>query len=151
MPENVETVNLPTSPSAMRKVAVTLLLCCGFVIAVLPEHAVASCGDYLQMSNQHPSDSVTGVPTILSLLDPLPEPPRRCHGPGCSQSPNVPVASLVDLPKLISVKSFAVLACSSSVDDDLFLPVVNGHASLSYSFRLSSDIFRPPRLVSGHC
>ncbi len=154
--EGVGIVTSNAAPLVWRRVAVSLLLCCGFVFALLPQHATASCGDYLQMLDQHatPSTSVGETVDLVhgglpSVPGGLPSVPRRCDGPGCSKSPGIPVANLAVSPKLIPIKFVAAL--SSNSDDDDALPFAFPGVTHSYSFRLSSDIFRPPRPLSSHC
>ncbi|QDV54910.1 hypothetical protein [Rosistilla oblonga] len=147
--EGVGIVKWNANSSPLRKLAVAPLLCCGFVFAMHQERAFASCGDYLQMPEEHSTMSTTGADLLHSPPFEFPPLPKRCHGPGCSQLPDMPLSDFAQSPKLISLKVFAVLGCATV--DEPKLPAINDGLQHSESFRLSSDIFRPPRSAFGHC
>lgn len=129
-------------PNALRYATAMLLLGYGFAFSQQP--ANASCGDYLQLEEPQTASFPVVVNTARLIGSVFPEPPRRrCHGPGCSQQPNVPEQHGTATPTSLDVKIFAALSIPTNFGKPLrysVLAVLSGEP-----IRRSADIFRPPR------
>ncbi|OYP28970.1 hypothetical protein CGZ80_25770 [Rhodopirellula sp. MGV] len=142
------------NPAAIRYATVLLLLGCGF--AFCQQRAFGSCGDYLQMGNAHDLTSQSNAATEFRLADfapaanslPLSVPPtvpRPCHGPGCSQAPEIPLTHLSDTtnPSRGEVVAMLMIRCLDDIGvvREWFADQPVGASELNAS------IFRPPRLL----
>lgn len=105
--------------------------------ALCPERLQATCGDHLVVQG-----------TAEAQLVPESKlPPQPCHGPNCSQAPQLP-ASPVSLPSIEPTESQQMLTVS-------FIPQPDSpdSARLVFDSRneqptiLVSGIFHPPRLL----
>jgi hypothetical protein len=117
-----------------------LLLWCGFVC--VQQRADASCGDYLQMGTAHSSNFQSPAEIGDGRLPALPVEPRRCHGPGCSQSPGIPVNHISHPLKSPQIKVYVIV---TRLDlESVAVQKAFGTDRHLESSGLGSSIFRPP-------
>jgi len=139
-------------PSTPRGTPALLVFVFGFIMAACHQRAEASCGDYLHMGNVHETSSSGSGQTDavdIRLRGELPIEDGRCHGPGCSQSPETP-SNASDAPKPHRIKTFAHQV-HDGVDETGLQLDYSACAENSYAFGYLSDILRPPRSLSGCC
>lgn len=127
----------PTLP--FRATGAALVAAAVFLLA--PGRASAACGDYVTIAGQDyrvmQSDQTDHNPAV---------PARPCHGPGCSQRPDTPVAPLT-APVTASAQP---KDCTiRPAEDDT--PAGPGHlipfSSSGRPARSPSAIFHPPRAL----
>jgi hypothetical protein len=132
-------ISIHLNPVAIKKTAIVLTFLFGLVLD--QQGAEASCGDYLQMGH---------VPAVVQIsaayaevkVPQFPTGPRRCDGPGCSQSPGLVVHHVVTLLKSNQIKAFAISAIVESgcvVGQWVTCSCLSIRCSV-----LGSGVFRPP-------
>ncbi len=117
-------------------------VCLGVLISAFYGHdASASCGYYLMPSDHQLSQDSTSL-TIDYLLTGRTPRKQRCHGPGCSQSPQVP--PLMSVKVVSSPRVELAVMASNDCDDTANLPFSSIGVYRKSVRDYVAEIFRPP-------